>query len=154
MATKQLVGFFLRCLLADALAAQPLMVAFASNMAPVFREIASDFTRITGTPVEPLYDQAGKLTAQIIHGHPYRLFLSSNDTFLQTLHADGLIIGPPRPYATDTIVMWPMCPDFTPANQWYQRRRNGFAGEPESGRCQLCFAGGSHVTGLADTGTG
>ncbi len=129
MAMKRLGGFFLMCLLAGSLAAQPLKVAVASNIAPAFREIASDFTRITGTPVEAVYDQAGKLTAQIINGHPYRLFLSSDDTFPQILHADGLTIGPPQPYATGTIVLWSMRPDFTPANwqRWLQTTSGSIA---------------------------
>ncbi|MBF0610181.1 MAG: molybdate ABC transporter substrate-binding protein [Magnetococcales bacterium] len=88
--------------------AATLTVAVASNLQPAFVDMAEGFRRETGITVDGVYGSSGKLTAQIIHGAPFHLFLSADDHYPALLHKEKHTLQPPGTYAFGRLVVWSM----------------------------------------------
>lgn len=89
----------------SAWSAEPIRVAVASNLQPVFRRLVTAYAP-QGGEVTPIFGSSGKLYAQMVQGAPFHLFLSADRTYPDRLHAGGHTLGEPRVYALGTLVLW------------------------------------------------
>lgn len=81
-------------------------IAAAANMRFAMEEITAEFQRISGNECELITASSGKLTAQIINGAPYDIFLSADSKYPERLYNDGKAVAPPRTYAFGQLVLW------------------------------------------------
>lgn len=86
--------------------AATLTVAVAANVQYAFAEVAAAFEQETGHQIRPVYNSSGKLTAQVMHGAPFDVFLSADMEYPEKLHREGLTLGSPAVYAHGTLVLW------------------------------------------------
>ena len=87
--------------------ATTLTVAVAASAQYMFAELQSAFQQQTGHTLRAVYGSSGKLTAQVMHGAPFDVFLSADMEYPQKLHAAGFA-EPPRVYAYGALVLWTM----------------------------------------------
>lgn len=92
-------------------AGEKITVAVAASAQYPLQAIKRAFERKTGTKVELAIGSSGKLSAQIIQGAPYDVFLSADMNFPDTLAKDSLTFDPPVEYALGTLVLW-TCKDI------------------------------------------
>ncbi len=90
--------------------APPLRIAAAANLRYALEEISTAFTQETGQPCELIYAASGKLTAQIVAGAPYDVFLSADARYPAELASQGLTQGPAQTYARGQLVLWTLSP--------------------------------------------
>jgi molybdate transport system substrate-binding protein len=81
-------------------------VAIAANMQFAMKEIKADFEQQTGIAVSLVTESSGKLSAQIMEGAPYDVFVSADMKYPEDLYKKGFAVGGPRPYATGLLVLW------------------------------------------------
>ena len=72
--------YFLLALYSSFVQAKEIHVAVASNFAPVLKEIAPLYEKFTQEKIVLTQGSTGKLYTQIIHGAPYDLFFSADQT--------------------------------------------------------------------------
>ena len=83
-----------------------VLVATAANVQFAMDRLAEAFHEETGYTVESVLGSSGKLSAQIMHGAPYDLFVSADLQYPQHLSDKGMTRGRPRVYAFGSLVMW------------------------------------------------
>ena len=89
-----------------ALQADTLRIAVAANVSYAIEALKTGFLQQhPGTTVEVILGSSGKLTAQIMHGAPYDLFLSADMKYPERLHAEGLATSVPAVYAKGSLIM-------------------------------------------------
>ena len=74
-------------------AAQPeslLTVAVTANFESAFQRLQPLFEKKYAISVTPVFGSTGKLTAQIMHGAPFDVFLAGDQAHIQQLEAAGL----------------------------------------------------------------
>lgn len=82
----------------------PLRIAVATNFATTAEAIAGDFAKAEGVKTVVVSGSSGKLTAQIIHGAPFDVFLSADRIHPQQLARLGLVDrGRLHDYAVGTL---------------------------------------------------
>lgn len=86
--------------------ADQLTIAAAANMQFAIVELEREFENATGTHIEIILGSSGKLTAQILAGAPYDLFLSADSKYPQKIFVEGLASKAPRVYAYGRLVVW------------------------------------------------
>lgn len=86
--------------------ADTLTVAVAANVQYVFDDLQAEFQKQTGHNLKPVFGSSGKLTAQIMHGAPYDVFLSADMEYPEKLHKEGFATAAPKVYAHGTLVLW------------------------------------------------
>lgn len=64
------------------------------------------FEHNTGVKTELIVGASGKLTAQIIAGAPYDLFISADARYPQRLQEAGKLAESPRVFARGSLVLW------------------------------------------------
>ncbi len=84
----------------------PLYIATSANVQFAMEELVDTFTLQTGIDCEIVLGSSGKLTAQIMQGAPYDIFVSANMIYPNTLFDHGFSIDPPRIYAYGSLVLW------------------------------------------------
>lgn len=95
------------CKQKDAIGQQgTLHVAVAANVQFAMQEIEQLFESETGIPVESIISSSGKLTAQIMEGAPFDIFLSADMKYGNTLYDKKMAIHPPLVYAYGALVAW------------------------------------------------
>jgi molybdate transport system substrate-binding protein len=72
-----------------AAAAEPPLVAAASDLRFALDEVAARFTRETGEAVRIVYGSSGNFRQQIAAGAPFELFLSADEAMILALARDG-----------------------------------------------------------------
>lgn len=89
------------------LGGQTLAVAAAANLKMALDVIKPAFeARHPGTTLEVTLGGSGSLTAQIMQGAPFDVFLAADTEFPERLRAQGLVTGACFPYATGRLVLW------------------------------------------------
>jgi len=86
--------------------AATLTVAVAANAQYAFAELAAAFEARSGHRIKPIYNSSGKLTAQILQGAPFDLFLAADMAYPERVHQAGRALEAPRPYAYGLLVLW------------------------------------------------
>ncbi|HJV84350.1 MAG TPA: molybdate ABC transporter substrate-binding protein [Noviherbaspirillum sp.] len=88
--------------------ADTLTVAVAANVQYAFDELQAAFRKDTGHDLKPVFSSSGKLTAQIMSGAPFDVFLSADMDYPEKLHTEGFAAAAPKPYAYGALVLWTM----------------------------------------------
>ena len=110
-AMLRMTGLFLllaaQLLLPAAQAGERITVAAAADLKFALDEIVADFGRAhPDDTVEVVYGSSGKFATQIRQGAPFDLYFSADIAYPRALEAEGLALGPTRPYAVGRIVLW------------------------------------------------
>jgi len=90
-----------------------LTIATASNMKIAMTALQAEYEKQTGTTLDLVVASSGKLTAQIISGAPFDMFVSADMKYPQTLYKNGFTISKPETYAYGTLILW-TCKDHLP----------------------------------------
>lgn len=93
-------------LFSPSILAATLTVAVAANVQYVFDDLKAEFKNETGHDLKPVYASSGKLTAQIMNGAPFDVFLSADMEYPEKLHQARFTTAAPRIYAYGTLVLW------------------------------------------------
>lgn len=86
--------------------AEDITVAAAANLQSTLEELKSEFFKETGIGIKVVIGASGKLTAQIMSGAPFDVFMSADMDYPKRLFADGLTIEAPKVYAYGSLVLW------------------------------------------------
>ena len=92
-----------------------LIIATAANMQFAMAEIVHQFSEKTAIPCELVLSSSGKLTAQIIEGAPYDIFVAANMKYPEAISQSGLAENVPKIYAYGKIVLWSMQKNVAPS---------------------------------------
>lgn len=99
-----IVVFTSLALSAPARAAEPV-VAAAADLKFALEEIAQTFQKDTGQTVKLTFGSSGTFATQIRHGAPFELYLSADEDYVKTLHAEGYTRDAGTLYAIGRIVL-------------------------------------------------
>lgn len=84
-----------------------VQVAVAANFAAPFAKIGERFTAATGHTLKVSSGATGKFYAQIVHGAPFEVLLSADDTTPGKLVAEGhAVAGTAFTYALGRLALW------------------------------------------------
>jgi molybdate transport system substrate-binding protein len=89
----------------DSPAADPPVIAAASDLQFALVEAAQAFHAETGLAVELAFGSSGNLVRQIRQGAPFQMFLSADEDFIRPLAAEGLTEGEGDLYAIGRIAI-------------------------------------------------
>lgn len=78
-------------------------VAAAADLSAALPQVLRAFTSRTGRSVKLVFGSSGTFTQQIQNGAPFQVFLSADESYVQTLIAAGKAEGPGALYATGRI---------------------------------------------------
>ena len=92
-----------------------IAIATAANMQFAMEALTEKFTETTGITCQLIIGSSGKLTAQIVEGAPYELFVAANMKYPQEVANRGLAAEPPKLYAHGTLVLWTMDDTLVPS---------------------------------------
>ena len=102
-------------------AQEPLYIASAANFRYPAEEIIKSFESRYNIPCELITASSGKLTAQIIEGAPFDVFLSADEKYPNLLREKNLIAGEPNVYAIGKLIFWSFNKNF---NAWDSKIRD------------------------------
>lgn len=88
-----------------AVAAEPPVVAAASDLQFALTEIAEAFRAESGRQVRLAFGSSGNFARQIRQGAPFELFLSADEQYVQDLARDGVVPDEGVLYAIGRIVL-------------------------------------------------
>lgn len=87
-------------------------IAVASNFSAPVKQLAGEFETESGHTVILSFGSSGKFYAQILHGAPFDVFLSADQTKPTALEEQGMIVPASRfTYAIGALVLWSSQPD-------------------------------------------
>lgn len=92
-----------------------LLIATAANMQFAMADIAKAFEEDTHINCNIISSSSGKLTAQIIAGAPYDVFVSADAKYPAQVFQKGLAIAPARKYAQGKLILWSNTLDSIPS---------------------------------------
>ncbi len=82
-------------------------IAVAANVSYAIEELKAEFGKIyPDIKVNVTLGSSGKLTAQIIHGAPYGLFMSANMLYPKRLYKKKIATTQPRVYAKGSLALF------------------------------------------------
>jgi len=102
------LGWLLLCSSCQDQQRDTLKIATASNMQFAMKELVEVFTSQTGIECDLIISSSGKLTAQIIEGAPYDIFLSADMAYPSRIFEAGFAEHSPAVYAYGKLVIWSM----------------------------------------------
>ncbi|MFN7119741.1 MAG: molybdate ABC transporter substrate-binding protein, partial [Saprospiraceae bacterium] len=88
-----------------------LVVAVAANAQFAMEALKEAFEKSSDARVELVVGSSGKLTAQLLQGAPYDIFVSADMKYPDTLFRAGIAAEAPTTYAYGTLVIW-TCKDI------------------------------------------
>ncbi|MCK0189511.1 molybdate ABC transporter substrate-binding protein [Arenibacter sp. F20364] len=88
--------------------ARKITVATAANMESAMEAMTKAYTNKTGVEFELIVGSSGKLTAQIMEGAPYDIFVAANMIYPEALYREGKAMNAPKVYANGKLVLWSM----------------------------------------------
>lgn len=84
-----------------------LLISAASDLTFAFQELAPRFEHRTGIKVTFNFGATGQLAQQIEQGAPVDLFAAANESYIDRLAAQGLILKDSKmPYARGHLTLW------------------------------------------------
>lgn len=83
-----------------------LVIAVAANVQFAAQEMKQVFEQKNDATLELIISSSGKLTAQMLQGAPYDVFISADMKYPDSLYANGFATAPPRVYALGALVLW------------------------------------------------
>lgn len=81
-------------------------IAAASDLKFALEEIAAAFTAASGKPVKLAFGSSGNFARQIRQGAPFEMFLSADESFVESLARDGFARDAGELYAVGRIVFF------------------------------------------------
>jgi molybdate transport system substrate-binding protein len=113
MMKKSLLSMVLVILVVTPALAEQVLVAVAANFVPPFREVATEFEKMTGHNVQIAAGSSGNFYAQIKNGAPFDVFFSADNERPKLLEDEGLgVKGSRFTYAIGRLVLWSPDPDL------------------------------------------
>jgi len=98
---------FILLLFGSFLFASQIYIAASANLTYVMPEIIKKFNqKYPNEKVKFITSSSGKLTAQILRGAPFDMFLSANMKYPEFLYSKGIGIYPPKVYAKGKIILF------------------------------------------------
>lgn len=113
LAPALLIFYFLSGCSADK--NEKLTIATSANMQYAIHELVLAFTEETGVKCRVVVSSSGKLTAQIVAGAPYDVFVSADMKYPVSLFNKGLTIAEPQIYAEGKLVLWSVHDEIDPS---------------------------------------
>ncbi|UTF59337.1 molybdate ABC transporter substrate-binding protein [Gilvimarinus sp. DA14] len=101
---RAFIGLILIFSLSGKLAAEPLKIAVASNFKPTLEALEKLWAQQHETDWVISSGPSGALTQQIIHGAPFAVFLSADESFADKIHSLGLGAKPVT-YARGQLIL-------------------------------------------------
>lgn len=84
-----------------------IIIAAASNLRPVFEDLAWQFTEDTGVDVVFTFGASGQLREQIINGAPFDVFAPADPSFVADVIAENRAISESEvDYAVGRLALW------------------------------------------------
>jgi molybdate transport system substrate-binding protein len=100
-----------------------LHIATAANMQFAMQELAKSFSEDTGINCEIIVSSSGKLTAQIIEGAPFDIFVSADLKYPNELYKQGFCIDKPEVYAYGKLVIWTVNSQLKPTLKSFGKKQ-------------------------------
>ena len=91
-----------------------LTIAAAANVQFAMDTLVSIFEAETGIRSNIITGSSGKLTAQILQGAPYDVFLSADMKYPEKIFNKGKALDPPVVYAFGSLILWTQKDDVLP----------------------------------------
>jgi len=91
-----------------------LTIAAAANAQFAMDTLADLFEQETGIPTNIITGSSGKLTAQILQGAPYDVFLSADMKYPEQIYKSGKALKAPVVYAHGSLILWTLKDDIQP----------------------------------------
>lgn len=101
-----LLGFALFLTALSAACGQTIQVAVAANAQFVAQSLKKAFEKKGQAKIELVVSSSGKITAQVMHGAPYDIFLSADMKYPEHLYKAGFGLDSPKIYAYGSLVLW------------------------------------------------
>ena len=83
-----------------------ITIATAGNVQFAMDTLVIVFEKESGIKANIILGSSGKLTAQILQGAPYDIFVSANMKYPMEVFKNGLALGEPKVYAYGSLVLW------------------------------------------------
>tara|TARA_R100001369_G_scaffold28595_3_gene51392 strand:- start:4849 stop:5637 length:789 start_codon:yes stop_codon:yes gene_type:complete len=90
-----------------------IVIATAANMESAMEALTNAYTLKSGLECEIIVGSSGKLTAQIMEGAPYDIFVAANMKYPQAVYDGGKAKNAPKVYAKGKLVLWSMMENIT-----------------------------------------
>lgn len=100
---------------AESQTAEKIIIATAANMQFAMQALTEKYSATTGIACDLVVSSSGKLTAQILEGAPFDLFIAANMKYPDEVFEKGFANTPPTIYAYGKLVLWTLQEEFSPA---------------------------------------
>lgn len=104
----------LSCFSCNSKTTYTLTIATAANVQFAMDTLASLFEEETGIKTNIITGSSGKLTAQILQGAPYDIFLSADMKYPEQIFNSGKALNEPEVYAYGSLILWTLKDDVEP----------------------------------------
>lgn len=85
---------------------EELTIAVAANLQPPMRQIEARYEKDFQSDITLIVASSGKLTAQIVNGAPYDIFISADMKYPEKIFDEGLAQQPPKVLINGKLYFW------------------------------------------------